>query len=149
VGCLVRFDRWLSDGRAGPFTDPLDVLGDPGQAVGQAAAFRRWTADPANRLTRRAEQRFAEQPVHPRLVNDDLRAVAELFAFVAANPAEARQVLGPHPWSRVTDAHAAGWFSPASRISGNSTTSTTSTTTHSRRSPRRCPCSDSAATSRC
>jgi hypothetical protein len=39
-----------------------------------------------------------------------------LFAFVAANSAEARQVLGPHPWSRVTDAHAAGWFRQVSRI---------------------------------
>jgi hypothetical protein len=103
---------WLSTAPA----DPRDVLADPGQAVGQAAAFRRWVADPANRLTRRAEQRFAQRPVHPRLVNDDLRAVAELFAFVAANPAEARQVLGPHPWSRITDAHAAGWFRQVSRI---------------------------------
>jgi len=110
--CLVRFDRWLSTAPA----DPRDVLADPGQAVGQAAAFRRWAADPANRLTRRAEQRFAQRPVEPRLVNDDLRAVAELFAFVAANPAEARQVLGPHPWSRITDAHAAGWFRQVSRI---------------------------------
>ena len=42
--------------------------------------------------------------------------VGELFAFVAANPAEARQVLGPHPWSRVTDAHAAGWFRQVTRI---------------------------------
>lgn len=84
--------------------------------LGQAAAFRRWAADPTNRLLRRSEQRFASQPVHPRLVNDDLRAIAELFAFVAANPAEARRILGPHPWSRVTDTHAAGWLRQVSRI---------------------------------
>ncbi|MGE3795537.1 MAG: hypothetical protein AB7I38_16650 [Dehalococcoidia bacterium] len=90
--CLVRFDRWLSTTRA----DPLCVLGDPADALEQAAAFRRWAADPANRLTRRSEQRFAQQPVHPRLVNDDLRAVGELFAFVAANPAEARLI--PPRW---------------------------------------------------
>lgn len=109
--CFVRFDRWLST-----FSDPLDVLGDPAHAVQLAAAFRRWDSDPANRLTRQSERRFAHKPVHPRQINDDLRAVAELFAFVAANPAEARQVLGVEPWSRVTDAHAAGWFRQVSRI---------------------------------
>ena len=35
------------------FADPADVLGDPGAAAEQAAAFRRWDADPANRLGRR------------------------------------------------------------------------------------------------
>lgn len=109
--CFTRFGRWLET-----FTDPLDVLGDPAHAVELAAAFRRWDSDPTNRLLRRSEQRFVNRPVHPRLVNDDLRAVAELFAFVAANPAESRQILGPHPWSRVTDTHAAGWFRQVSRI---------------------------------
>ncbi|MEU1436457.1 hypothetical protein ABZ438_20605 [Streptomyces sp. NPDC005786] len=111
IRCLVRFDRWLET-----FTDPLDVLGDPAHAVQVAAAFRRWDADPANRLLRQNEQRFAHKPVHPRQINDDLRAIAELFAFVAANPAEARQVLGVRPWTRVTDAHAAGWIRQVSRI---------------------------------
>ncbi|MFK0224061.1 hypothetical protein ACIQWN_38550 [Streptomyces vinaceus] len=106
--CFARFDRWLET-----FTDPLDVLGGPAHAFQLAAAFRRWDTDPANRLLRQNEQRFAGQPVHPRLVNDDLRAVAELFAFVAANPIEARQVLGPNPWSRVTDAHADGGSLPS------------------------------------
>ncbi|MET8957199.1 hypothetical protein [Streptomyces sp. NPDC004533] len=109
--CFVRFDRWLET-----FTDPLDVLGDPAHAVHLAAAFRRWDADPVNRLLRQNEQRFANRPVSARQINDDLRAVAEVFAFVAANSAEARQVLGPNPWSRVTDAHAAGWFRQVSRI---------------------------------
>lgn len=109
--CFARFDRWLAT-----LTEPLDVLGEPAHAVELAAAFRRWDADPAHRLLRRNEQRFAGKPVHPRLVNDDLRAVAELFAFIAANWSEARQVLGLHPWSRVSDAHAAGWFRQVSRI---------------------------------
>ena len=52
----------------------------------------------------------------PRLINDDLRAVAELFAFVAANPVEARRMLGPSPGRQVTDTHAAGWFRQVSRI---------------------------------
>ncbi|MFI5753497.1 tyrosine-type recombinase/integrase [Streptomyces sp. NPDC051644] len=108
---ILRFDRWLNT-----FPDPVDVLGDPAHAVQLAAAFRRWVSDPVNRIQRESDQRFAHKPVHPRQVNDDLRAVAELFAFVAANPHEARQVLGPHPWSRVTDAHAAGWFRQVSRI---------------------------------
>ncbi len=112
--CLVRLDRWLTETSA----DPLDVLGDPGLAVQQAAAFRRWDAEPANRLTRRSEQRFAARPVSVRQVNDDLRAVAELFAFVAANPVEAHQILGPHPWSMVTDAHAAGWVRQVARVPG-------------------------------
>jgi hypothetical protein len=109
---LTRFDRWLSVGLA----DPLEVLGDPGEAVRQAAAFRRWDADPANRLTRSCDDRYAQRRVAPRQLNDDLRAVAELFAFVAANSAEARQLLGTHPWSGVTEAHAAGWFRQVSRI---------------------------------
>ena len=54
--------------------------------------------------------------VTPRLINDDLRAVAELFAFLAANPVEARRMLGPSPGQQVTDAHAAGWFRQVSRI---------------------------------
>ena len=40
--CLLRFDRWLAT-----LDRPGDVLGDPGAAAEQAAAFRRWDADPA------------------------------------------------------------------------------------------------------
>ncbi len=89
--------------------------------------------------------------VVPRLVNEDLRAVAELFAFLAANPADARLVLGPSPGQRVTDAHAAGWFRQLSRVRTGppSTTSTTSTTTLWPRSPPPCRCSVCPATSRC
>jgi integrase len=109
--CLVRFGRWL----AATFHDPSDVLGNPAAAAAQAAAFRRWDADPANRAQRLCDRQHPAA-VHPRLINDDLRAVAELFAFLAANPVEARSVLGPSPWQQVTEAHAASWFRQVSRI---------------------------------
>lgn len=111
--CLHRFDRWLSIA----FNDPRDVLGDSATAAGQAAAFRRWDADPVNRSDGRTHRRLPGK-VHPRLVNDDLRAVAELFDFMAANQAETRRVLGPPaaPWATVTQAHAASWFRQVSRI---------------------------------
>ena len=111
VKCLTRFDRWL-----GTLDDPLQVLGDPANAAAQAAAFRRWDADPANRLLRSNDRRFADRPVHPRQINDDLRAVGELFAFVADNRGEAHQLLGAEPWSRVTEAHAASWFRQVARV---------------------------------
>ncbi len=110
--CLRRFDNWIS----GSFADPRDVLGDPASAGGHAASFRRWVADPANRLTREADRRHYATPVHPRLVNDDLRAVAELFAFIADNQVQARAMSGSSPWERVTDTHAASWFRQVSRI---------------------------------
>ena len=116
LNCLCRFDNWLAG-----FDDPGDILGDPASAAEQAAAFRRWTADPANRMTREADRRHVGKPVHPRLVNDDLRAVAELLAFVAANPVEARGLLGSSPWERVTEAHPASWFRQVSRIPHQST----------------------------
>lgn len=111
--CLHRFDRWLMIA----FDDPRDVLADPAAAASQAAAFRRWDADPANRSDGRKHRRIPGK-VHPRLINDDLRAVAELFAFVAANQAEARHVLGPaaDPWTTVIDAHAASWLRQVSKI---------------------------------
>ena len=111
--CLHRFDRWL----AIAFDDPGEVLADPAATASQAAAFRRWDADPANRSDGRAHRRVPGK-VHPRLINDDLRAVAELFAFMAANQAEARRILGPlaTPWRTVTDAHAACWLRQVSRI---------------------------------
>ncbi|MFG2250938.1 hypothetical protein [Spirillospora sp. NPDC048823] len=111
--CLHRFDRWL----AVAFDDPRQVLADPAAAASQAAAFRRWDADPANRSDRRKHRRIPAK-VHPRLINDDLRAVAELLSFMAANQAEARGVLGPlaEPWTTVTDAHSAGWLRQLSRI---------------------------------
>lgn len=110
--CLRRFDNWLTSA----FDDPTEVLGDPAVAAGQAAAFARWVADPANRLTRAEDRRHFGKPVAQRQINDDLRAVAELFAFVAANQAEASRLLGARPWGRLTDAHPASWFRQLSRI---------------------------------
>jgi hypothetical protein len=109
ITCLARFDRWLT----ASFEDPRDVLGDPAAAAGQAAAFRRWDADPASRA---GCSRQRAKVVTPRLINDDLRAVADLFAFVAGSPAEAHRMLGPSPWDRVTEAHAASWFRQVTRI---------------------------------
>jgi integrase-like protein len=109
--CLRRFDTWLAT-----LPDPLLMLGDPGAAAGQAAAFARWTADSHNRLSREGDRRHLGKPVHQRLINDELRAVAELFAFVADNPVEARAVLGHGPWQQVTQTHAAGWFRQVKRI---------------------------------
>jgi hypothetical protein len=106
---LARFDRWL----ATAFADPADVLKNPAMATSHAAMFRHWAADPVNRQDPRGKQ--AAGPVDPRLVNDDVRAVGELLAFVSANAAEARTILGPSsPWRHVTEAHAAGWFHQAS-----------------------------------
>lgn len=109
VECLARFSRWLEE-RPG---DSRDILGDPAAAAGQAAAFARWTADPA---ARSGIGRKRAAVVGARLVNDDLRAVAEVFAFVAASPAEARRVLGPSPWDGVTEMHAASWYRQVTRI---------------------------------
>jgi len=110
--CLRRFDKWLTS----CLDDPLQVLGDPATARRQAAAYARWVADPRNRMVRECDTRHLGKPVHPRLINDDLRAVAELFAFVAANPTDARTVLGADPWQQVTDTHAASWLRQVSRI---------------------------------
>jgi len=108
---LVRFDRWLSS----TSEDPTTILGDPAAAAGQAVAFRTWDADSANR-SQRVCDRGRRGSVHPRLINDDLRAVAELFAFMALNLVEARRIVGPSPWEQVTDTHAASWFRQVSRI---------------------------------
>ncbi|NTY63966.1 tyrosine-type recombinase/integrase [Mycolicibacterium sphagni] len=107
-----RFDNWLITS----FGDPTDILGDPATAVEQAAAFARWTAVAANRVTRESDTRHLGRPVPIRGINDDLRAVAGLLDFVAANPGEARTVLGATPWQRVTTAHAASWFGRVTRI---------------------------------
>ncbi|MFC9434753.1 tyrosine-type recombinase/integrase [Nocardia sp. NPDC057030] len=102
---LTRFDRWITTA----FDDPRDVLTDPAAASAHAAAFRRWAADPLNRMNRPSDMHRSGKPVHPRQVNDDLRAIAELFDFVAANPVEARTVLGPSPWPAITATHGDAW----------------------------------------
>lgn len=138
IRCLTRFDRWLAT-----LDDPVRVLGDPAEAAAQAAAFRRWDTDPANRLLRSNDRRFADRPVGQRQINDDLRAVGELFAFVADNPVEARAQLGAGPWSQTTAAHAASWFRQVDRVKRIrefNDVHTTSTTTPWARSSPRCRC---------
>jgi integrase len=110
--CLLRFDRWLCT-----LEDPSLVLGDPAAAPQQAATFRRWAADPDNRCDNARHHRNKAAVVHPRLINDDLRAVAELFAFVVANQIEARRILGRSPWQQMSEAHAASWFRQVIRVS--------------------------------
>jgi integrase len=106
---FMRVDRWLAE----TFDDPRDLLGDPAAAAEQAAAFRAWDTDPAHRAGVR--RRVADR-VHPRLINDDVRAVAHLLGFVAAHPAQARLLLPATPWRQVTEAHAASWSRQVTRI---------------------------------
>jgi hypothetical protein len=111
---LVRLDRWLTS----TFDDPRDVIGDPADAAAQAAAFRRWASDPVNRSTQPQHHYLRDRTtVQPRLINDDLRAVAELFAFLAANPADTRAILGEaSPATRATDVHADAWARQLTRL---------------------------------
>jgi Phage integrase family len=107
---LVRFDRWL----ATALEDPADALKNPAEATSQAAMFRHWVADPVNRWPD-PHGKSPKGAAHPRLINGDVQAVGELFAFIAANAVEASTVLGPSsPWRHVTEAHAASWFHQAS-----------------------------------
>ena len=92
--CLHRFDRWL----AIAFDDPREARPTgPRRRVGRGVP-------PVGRRSSQPQRRPSASPGPgegpARLVNDDLRAVAELFAFMAANQAEARRVLGPSPWDR-------------------------------------------------
>jgi integrase len=106
LASLRRFDTWLPT----RFDDPRDVLADPATAAQHAAAFAQWAADYRNRMARHSDPRRVGKPVQPRQVNEDVRAVADLFGFVAENPDQARTVLGAGPWQQVTEAHAATWF---------------------------------------
>ena len=117
IRSLQRFNNWLTT----TFDDPGAVLGDPSTAAEQAAAFRRWTADTANRMTRENDRRHYTKPVHPRLINDDIRAVAELFAFVAVNQGQISTICGSSPWQRVTETHVASWLRQVTRIPHTST----------------------------
>lgn len=86
--CPHRFDLWL----AIAFDDPREVLGDPAAAASQAAVFRRWDADPADRHDP-ANQRRMVTTIAPRHANDDLRSVRELFEFMTTNTAESCRAL--------------------------------------------------------
>jgi hypothetical protein len=109
---LRRFDTWLVT----CFDDAGQVLNNPAAARQHAAAFARWVADSNNRHTRESDRRHRGKPVSPTATNFDLNAVAELFAFVAANPIDARAVLGVGPWQQITDAHTAAWLRQTVRI---------------------------------
>lgn len=112
MNCLRRFDVWLTS----CLDDPIEVLGDPAAAAGQADRYRRWAMEPGNRKTGTFDRRTPPKPAHPRLINDDIRAVADLFTFMVANRDRARIVTGYAVWDRVTDTHVAGWFRQVSRI---------------------------------
>jgi hypothetical protein len=103
---LIRFDRWLGEA----FDNPHDVLGDPASAAARAAAYRRWLAEPSNRCDLSHDRRRNPGMVDPRLINDDLLAVAELFEFITTNPDDTRAMLGASPWARVTEVHADSWL---------------------------------------
>ena len=109
---LRRFDTWLVT----CFDDAGEVLNNPAAARQHAAAFARWVADSRNRHTRESDRRHRGKPVSPIAINFDLNAVAQLFAFVVANPIDARAVLGVGPWQQITDAHTAAWLRQTSRV---------------------------------
>ena len=117
MNCLRRFDIWLTSCLA----EPTEVLGDPAAAAGQADRYRRWAMEPGNRKTSTLDRRTPPKPAHPRLINDDIRAVADLFTFMVANRDRARIVTGSAVWDRVTDTHVASWFRQVSRIPHTST----------------------------
>jgi integrase len=100
---LRRFDAWLAH-----LGDGSRILADPAEARQHAAGFARWLADPHSRLID-GEVRRGGTLVDPREVNQDLRAVAELFAFITDTPVESRATLGAGPWQQITDAHVAAW----------------------------------------
>jgi hypothetical protein len=109
VQSVGRFDAWVTQ-----LDDWSRILADPTDAKQHAAAFARWVADPHNRLPGGKGSRSTL--VDPREVNRDLRAVAELFAFITDNPAESRAALGPGPWQQITDAHFAAWLRQTTRV---------------------------------
>jgi integrase len=99
VQCLLRFDRWLAT-----LPDPTHVVGDPHQAGGLAAAFRQWASDPANRAST-----LRGRPPTSSGAKQDMRAVAQLMAFVWDNHEDYRRRFGPSPWDTLTEAHPALW----------------------------------------
>jgi len=99
IQCLLRFDRWLAT-----LPDPAHVVGAPHQAGGLAAAFRQWAADPANRAST-----LRGRPPTSNGANQDMRAVAQLMAFVVDHQEDYRRRFGPSPWDTLTEGHPAVW----------------------------------------
>jgi hypothetical protein len=104
---LLRFARWLET-----LPEPAAAIRDAQRAGVFAAAFRHWACEPANRSS-------AGRPpaaVSAGKVNLDLRAVAELMAFLIDHRQEAAQILGPSPWDALTDTHPAIWLRQRTRL---------------------------------
>nr|WTB28316.1 tyrosine-type recombinase/integrase [Streptomyces sp. NBC_00830]WTB35765.1 tyrosine-type recombinase/integrase [Streptomyces sp. NBC_00830] len=99
-------DRWLSTQE-----DPAGLTSDIARASSQAASFRRWVSEPANRGRDTAK-------LSSRAVNDDLRNVSDLLAFIADNREEVRLQIGPSPWDDLTDVHSAVWRKQITRERG-------------------------------
>ena len=96
---LLTFDRWLST-----LDDPAAICRNLDNTGRLAVSFRRWVSDPANRI-RTATRRSAATHV----VNPNLRAAADLMAFIAGNLDECRRLIGASPWDDLTDAFPLIW----------------------------------------
>ena len=107
---LVRFGRWLQT-----LEDPEAAVTDLSAAPRLAAAYRRWVGAPGNRT------RDGKVPatVTARSVNDDVRVVVELLAYMAENRDEAHHALGPSPWDAIDDALPAVWARQVTRVAKN------------------------------
>ncbi len=104
---LLRFARWLET-----LPEPAAAIRDAQRAGVFAATFRHWACDPANRSS-------AGRPstaVSAGKVNLDLRAVAELMAFLIDHRQEAAQILGLSPCDGLTDTHPAIWLRQRTRL---------------------------------
>ena len=133
-----RFDNWLT----ASFDDPTVILGDPTSAAEQAAAFARWTAVAANRVTRQSDTRHLGRTVPIRANQRRPASRRRAFAFIAANPGRGPQrsrAPSPGNESPTHTPPAGSARSPASRTTRTQRRGTTSTTTHSPRSPRALP----------
>jgi hypothetical protein len=105
---LLLLDRWLT-----ALADAAALTGDITTAGPLAAAFRRWLSDPRNRDARR---RPIHKKVGKRQINNGIRAVVELMAFIVDNRAECRAIIGPSPWDTITEAHPAVWGKQIHRL---------------------------------
>jgi hypothetical protein len=105
---LMLLDRWLTT-----LADPAALTDDITAASPSAAAFRRWLSDPRNRDARR---RPIHKKVGQRQLNNGIRAVVELMAFVVDNRTECRAIIGPSPWDAITEAHPAVWGKQIQRL---------------------------------
>ncbi|GAA1653848.1 tyrosine-type recombinase/integrase [Actinoplanes couchii] len=104
---LLMFDRWLST-----TAEPASLTRDSVKAGALASSFRRWLSDPANR------PRTLGQSVSQRAVNDGIRTVSDMMAFIVENRDECRTILGPSPWDDLTEIQPAVWRKQITRSRG-------------------------------